>query len=421
MNAKDSSDSSMLTSLQRANQAFIKLRSINSIERNRVVQQIAQQLEESFDEILEANTLDLETNREMAVPEIIVNWIKLTPERLESAVKILERLSRLSYPTQHIINALYQSDMSETYTQLMPLGVVAFIYEALPELAAIAAGFCIKTGNCIILKGCGSATYSNAAIFKVLQNTIAGTKLPTECIQFISSEQGITNQELVTQDQYINLVIPYGRSSLVKQVVEQATTPVLRSAIGNCYLYWSASQDLELVRSIIVDSHSSEPDPVNAIEKVLVDDTIKPSSLVRLFNLLKENSFTLKGEINIFQQFPEHLSIAKTIDWHTAYLNKTVAFKFVNNLAEAVDWINLYSSGHANCIVTESYQESQYFAQKLDSALIYINSSPKFERSPLKGESIFLGMSNQKGYRRGLIGLETFTTIKQVVQGNNYL
>ncbi|MBA4456462.1 aldehyde dehydrogenase family protein, partial [Cylindrospermopsis raciborskii CS-506_B] len=142
--------------------------------------------------------------------------------------------------------------------------------EALPELGAIAAGFCLKTGNSLILKGSTEASHSNRAIAEILQTAILDAGLPSGCVELITAEHGTSIRDLVTQEDYLSLVIPYGRSSLIQQVVRQATCPVLKSAMGNCYLYWSLNGSLEMVRWMVLDSHESEPDPVNAIEKVLV-------------------------------------------------------------------------------------------------------------------------------------------------------
>jgi glutamate-5-semialdehyde dehydrogenase len=416
--AMESSSNPLFIQVKRAHNAFIELGTSNGVERNRGVRAMAQRLQEAFNEILEANTLDLEMSREMAVPELILEWLKLTPERLQKTVEILKRLAELPDPLQQVINTPYQLTPFQTYCQRMPLGTIALIHEAFPELSAIAAGLCLKTGNSLILRGCSASSHSNTVIANALQNALEEAGLPAGCIEAISSDLGTTIQELVTQDQYINLVIPYGRPSLIEQVTQLATAPVLKSAMGNCYLYWSGSGDLDLVRWIILDSHSSEPDPVNAIEKVLVSPNQNSSMLVRLFNSLQEKGFELRGDKELFADFPEHLTPASNLEWKKPYLDKIVTFKVVADLAEAIAWINHYSSGHADCLVTESYQESRQFAMGIDSALVYINSSPRFSRNPKQGESVFLGISNQKGHRRGLIGLETFTTLKQVVQGN---
>ena len=406
-----------MTSANRAFQASLKLGTTKGIDRSRAVLAMAQAIESDFDEILEANTLDLEASREMAVPELILDWLKLTPSRLENTIKILQRLGELSDPLRRVRTADYQQEDSQSYTQLMPLGVIAFIYEAFPDLGAIAAGFCIKTGNSIILKGSTEASNSNTAIANALQTAITKVGLPAGCVELITAEHGASVRDLVTQDQYLSLVIPYGRSSLIQQVVRQATCPVLKSAMGNCYLYWSINSSLEMIRWMIIDSHESEPDQVNAIEKVLVHRQALPSSLSVLWSSLKEKGFQLKGDAELVAAFPQ-LQLAKDEEWGTPYLTKTVAFKLVDSLESAIAWINQYSSSHADSIVTESYQESRQFALGVNSASTYINASPRFSSHSSRGEAVFLGMSNQKGHRRGFISLETLTTVKHIIQGN---
>lgn len=411
------SSSPVLTIVRESHQAARKLAHTSAAKRRLGVSILAQAVASSFDEILEANTLDLEMSREMAIAEPIADWLKLTPERLEMTVSILKQLSKSADPTRRLINAPYQLEPSQTYCQLIPLGTIALVHEAFPELPAIAAGMCLKTGNSLVTRGCSAASNSNQVIATILQKALAAAELPINSVNAVSPDLGISIQELVTQDRYLNLVIPYGRPSLVQQVAEKATATVLKTTIGNCYLYWSLSGDIELLRQVIIDSHDSEPDAVNAIEKVLVNRNIKSSALQALFNRLQQQGFHLRGDESLIEEFPEYLKPMKNQEWRRPYLGKVVAFRFVDSLSQAVNWINRYSSGHADCIITESYQESRQFVQNLDSALVYINTSPRFSRNPEGGEEVFLGMSNQRGYRQGLIGVETFTTIKQIVQG----
>jgi glutamate-5-semialdehyde dehydrogenase len=406
-----------INSAKRAYQASLNLGYTKGLDRSRAVLAMAQALANSFDDILEANTLDLEASKEMAVPELILDWLKLTPTRLEAAVEILQRLGEISDPLRRVRTANYQLEDSQSYTQLMPLGVIGFIYEAFPDLGAIAAGLCIKTGNSMRLKGRPEASHSNQAIATVLQSAIEDVGLPSGGVELIKADHGASRRDVVTQDKYVNLVIPYGRFSLVQQVMRQSTCPVLKSAMGNCYLYWSVNSSLEMVRWMIIDSHESEPDPVNAIEKVLIHRQALPSSLAVLWNSLQEKGFQIKGDEELVAEFP-HLQPVKPGEWGSAYLTKTVSFKLVDTLEDAIAWINQYSSGHADCIATESYQESRQFALGVNSASTYINTSPRFSRNPSRGDSVFLGMSNQKGHRRGFVSLETLTTAKHIIQGN---
>ncbi|MGK7899556.1 MAG: glutamate-5-semialdehyde dehydrogenase [Xenococcus sp. (in: cyanobacteria)] len=413
----DSSSNLILTALKQARRAAHELETTFGSARRQGIMTLAQMLEVSFDQILEANTLDLEISREMAVSELTVEWLKLTPERLEATVEILKQLTQSADLSKKLFEATYQLEPCQTYSQLRPLGTIALVYEAFPELALIAAGMSLITGNSLILRGSSTASNSHAAIADIIHNALVTSNLPLNCISNISTDGESSIQELVTQDRYLDLIIPYGRPSLVRKVTEEATAPVLRTAIGNCYLYWSATGDLESVRHMIIDSHRGEPDAVNAIEKVLVHSNVKTSLLTSLFAALQEQNFQLRGEEQLVAEFPDYLQPMKLSEWRQSYMKRIVAFRYVDTLSSAIAWINHYSSAHADCLATESYGESRQFAQNIDSALVYINASPRFYRNSSCGEGVFLGMSNQKGYRQGLIGLETFTTVKQIVQG----
>jgi len=405
-----------IAAVQSAHRASISLATTKGILRSQAVAAMGEALKRHQNDILEANTLDLEASREMAVPELILEWLKLTPERIQTAAQLLKRLSELPDPIGRVMNASYQIDQCQTYSQLMPLGVISLVYEAFPELAALAAGLCIKTANSLVLKGGSEASHSNCAIAQALWSAIDEVGLPEGCLQALSSDEGAPIRELLIQDQYVNLIIPYGRPSLVQQVVRQATAPVLRSAMGNCYLYWSPSGSLEAVRWMVLDSHQSEPDPVNAIEKVLIHPSQNLSALVMLWDSLREKGFELRGDAALIREFPD-LKPVEESEWRQAYLDKIIAFRIVNSLESAIAWINLNSSGHADCLVTESYHESRQFALGINSASTYVNASPRFSRNPKRGDSIFLGMSNQKGIRRGPISLQTLTTTKHIIQG----
>ncbi|MEL6494227.1 MAG: aldehyde dehydrogenase family protein, partial [Cyanobacteria bacterium J06623_7] len=273
-----SSSDRVLTIVRESQKAAIELAQTSGADRRLGISAIAEAMELNFDQILESNTIDLEMSREMAISEPIAEWLKLTPERLETAVAILKQLSRAANPTRGLTNATYQLAPFQTYAQLVPLGTIALIYEAFPELSAIAAGMCLKTGNSLITRGCSAASNSNQTIADLIAGALDSSNLPPNSVKNISADLGVSVQELVTQDRFLNLVIPYGRPSLVQQVAEKATTTVLKTTMGNCYLYWSPSGSLEQTRQMISDSHSGEPDAVNAIEKVLIDREVKVSS-----------------------------------------------------------------------------------------------------------------------------------------------
>ncbi len=417
MNRKDYSANLTMNVIHRAYEGSLELAQTKALERSMALTAMAEAILQHQNEILEANTLDLEANRTIPIPAPMVELLKLTPERLQVTVQILQRLGDLPDLVGQVVGASYQLEGSQSYGQRIPLGVIALIYEAFPELVAIAAGMCIKTANSLIIRGGSEASNSNLVITKVLRLALEQVGLPVECIEFLPPTDKVSIQELLTEDRYINLVIPYGRSSLVERVARVSTVPVLKTAMGNCYLYWSATGSLDMVRWMILDSHESKPDPVNAIEKVLIDGKHNFSMVVRLWNSLKENGFEVRGDAALVDEFPD-LTLAEDREWSEAYLSKIVAFKVVDCIDSGVRWINNYSSGHADCLVAESYQESRKFALGVNSVCSFINKSPRFSRYQSQKDAIFLGMSNQKCFAQGLIGLEAFTRIQYTFQGN---
>ncbi len=359
------------------------------------------------DDILEANTLDLEISRDMAVPELVVDWLKLTPERVQTTAAIFNRLAAMG----SFANRGCQP-RAKGVCQDRPVGVVGFIYEAFPDLGAIAAALSIRTGNAIVLKGGSEASRSNQIIASILQGTLDDIGLSQSLIFPVESTE-VSRLDL-NQCQGIDLVIAHGRPSLVQQIAKQATVPVIAACMGNCYLYWSASGSLDQVYHMIVESHSGTPDAVNRIEKVLVHESHSENSLIRLWNRLQEVGFVLKADAAIAHSVSHSLVAVADSEWNAAYLKRVVAFRQVKDGAAAISWINAHSSGHADSIVTADYTESRRFITGCRSASVYINASPRFVRNAKQTEDIALGMSNSKGVAGGLIGMDVMRSHQRI-------
>ncbi|MBE9108739.1 aldehyde dehydrogenase family protein [Nodosilinea sp. LEGE 07298] len=384
---------------------------------SRLLEAVATAVEASLDDILEANTLDLEASLDMAVPERVLDWLKLTPERLQTTAKILRRLAYLGDPRGllHPVPSRLSKAVAG-YGQVVPLGVVALVYEAFPELAAIAAGLSLRTGNGLILKGSNEAGQTNQVILQALHQALDQVGLPQHCILSLTEEQGDVARSWLLQDPGVDLIIPYGRPGLVQQVVRQAGVPVLPTAIGNCYLYWSASGQLDTVTHMILDSHRGEPDAVNAIEKVLVHRGCSPSALAQLCHTLWDQDFEVLAHESLMADLPD-VKLATAADWSRPFLGKTVALRLVEDTKTAAALINRYSSGHANAIATESYTEGSRFTQLATSAVIYVNASPRFVRNPAQAAAIALGMTAQRGRCSGFVGLSALLTTQHILQG----
>lgn len=371
---------------------------------------------EATDTILEANTLDLEASLEMAVPELVVDWLKLTPERLNTAITILERLSQLDSVTSFAYGAqLAIAPTAHSYLLGEPLGILAFVYEALPELAIVAAGLSLRAGNGLILKGGHEASQTNQAIADVFHSVLAQVDLPEQVILSISPSEGEAARRWLMQTTELDLLIPYGRASLVQQIVREANSPSLSTAIGNCYLYWAHTAPVEVVSKIVTESHRGNPEPVNGIEKILVDDKVSAVAVRELEHLLQDSNLMVE-EIAAPVISPFAIPTEEEL-WQEAQLNHKILVARVPHLSEAIALMNRYSSGHADCIVTNSYQESVQFASQVRSASIYVNASPRFQRNASQASAIALGMSAQRGLKGGRITLETLLTHKAVVKG----
>ena len=372
-------------------------------------------IERNQDDILEANTLDLEISRDMAIPDLVVDWLKLTPERVQNVVNIFQRLALTG--TNYTTGGL--SHDGATHYHVCPVGTVGFIYEAFPDLGAIAAALCICTGNALVLKGGDEATRTNRIIADLLQEALTKVGLPGELILPIASES-VSRQD-ISQSSEIDLIITHGRPSLVEQVVKRASVPVIPSRMGNCYLYWSACGSLDTVYQMTVDSHSGTPDAVNRIEKILVHESLSPNAVIRLWNRLQESGFEVVADsaiaaLNSTDTAAQSPEVASD-EWSRAYLKKKVALRQVSSKDAAIDWMNDYSSGHADSIVTADYAESQHFLRRCQSAAVYINRSPKFVRNATQVGAIALGASNYKSIAGGLIGIDAMQAQQRIFHG----
>jgi len=380
-----------------------------------LIRAAAEALKKQRLDILEANTLDLEASREMSIPEMITTWLRLTPDRLQTAIDCLNQLADLPSP-------LSQRSSPLGYRRI-PIGTIALIYEAIPELGIIGTGLCWKAGNALILKGGSEVSHTQTTIVEILQQVLTKQDLPPACV--VEVPKGTAVKDILTQDKYLRLVIPYGRPSYVQQILKQSTVPVLPAAMGNCYMYISPSGNLEKGEEIICQSRIQSPDPVSAIEKVLVHRSwLEHPNFARFLIQLHQKNLELKGcELTIgwaWQLGDPLQNLLKPEDkWHHSYLDRTLAIKVVDDLEGAIGFINLNSSGHCDVILTDSLKESQAFASQVNSSIIYINHFIPFKRSHQSAYfSVALGMTSIKSrgsFRStGLIDVESLTITKRV-------
>jgi glutamate-5-semialdehyde dehydrogenase len=399
-----------------AHQASMNLAQTPVQVRNLALKELLNGLQTQQDAILEANTLDLETLRDLATVGFGAQWLKLTPERLSQVRQYLEALIGLPDPLQVRNGTVAQALYSFSGYRAIPRGLVCGLYEFLPEFPILLASLCLKTGNSLWLRGSAETSHTHQFLTDLMDAVLKKAKVDSHCFHSFSSDRALSSMTLINPALPIDLIVPYGRASFIASMAQQATAPILVPAMGNCYLFWSPSGSSDFVRTIIVDSHLGMPDAVNAIEKVLITPNLNSSLLNVVFHHLREKGFTLKGDETLTAEFPE-LILAAPHEWSTPYFNKTVAFKMVDSLSDGIRWINRHSSGHADGLVTDAYRESQQFILTANSATTFINASLKFSRlSSGPNGTIALGMMG-RGTDWGAMGIDTFLKGTRVVQG----
>ncbi len=420
--------------------AGLNLASLPEEKRNYLILKIAEAIKRERNLILEANTSDLEASREMAIPELLLEWMKLTPDRLHRTIDHLKHLAHLPNPLSR--NSVIYNCNHRT----VPLvGSVAFIYEALPHLSVIMSGMCLKSGNSLILRGGSEISHSQAAIVDVIQIAIKDSGLNLSDFTIAIAPKGTGIKDLVTQDKYLRLIIPYGRPSFVQQIAKQSTLSILPAAMGNCYMYLAPTGNLALALEIINASRQGDPDPVNAIEKVAIHSSwlhhnletnleinleanlrtglkndLESYDIVKFLDQLKLQGLTIRGcdrFVSHWRNYPEIYTsdIETETQWGQAHLDHTIAIKIVDNPEEAIAWIDQYSSGHADVIMSDSVIETQKFVSQVKTSNIFINTHSKFNR--FDGDRLALGMASLKtrGSSQGIIDVQALTTTKRVI------
>lgn len=382
--------------------------------RRGILKHLSSLISERKDDILEANTLDLEASREMAVPDLMLDWLRLTPERIHNLVNILVGLADAADPLQEVLDIHYPILNAHSYGHRVPLGVIALVYESFPELGTITAGLCLKSGNSLILKGGSEASYSNQALTRIIHEALANQAAPLDCIQLLPTDQNDITRDLITLNSHIQLLIPYGRPNLIQRVSKRATVPVLQTSLGNCCLYCAKDASIDTVLHMITDSSQGEPDAVNAIDKLLIHQDYPEHRVIQIIEALREQQYVLKGDQGLADRFS--LEQVEDNDWYQPFLGNVILCKQIDSGKSAVQWINQHCNTHASCIATNSLSESEGFKQQVMCAMVYINVSPRFQRYP-SGGAISLGMSVANSPIGGPIMAHHLTSPKRVAYG----
>lgn len=405
---------------ERAKQASFCLSSMSSGQKDKALTEIARMLVERTEEILDANSIDVENAENKGITGALIDRLTLTSERVKSMANGLLDISELPDPVGEVISMWKRPNGLLIGKQRVPIGVIGIIYEARPNVTADVAGLSLKTGNAVILRGGSEAINSNKAVVTIINDVLCRLNFPEGAVQLIEDTSRQTAAQMMKLNRYIDVLIPRGGSGLIQAVIENSTIPVIKTGTGNCHVYVDGESDIKMAEDIIVNAKTDRPGVCNAAETLLVDSAIAQQFLPPALQRLKDMNVELRG-CETTRKIFGGVKTATEEDWHTEYLDYILAVKVVKGIDEAIEHINKYGSGHSEAIVTADYSNAQRFLQQVDAAAVYVNASTRFTDGGEFGFGAELGISTQKLHARGPMGLKELTTVKYIVYGSGQI
>jgi glutamate-5-semialdehyde dehydrogenase len=400
-----------------AQRASHDLARASSEAKDAALERLAALLDERAGELLEANAADLADERATELTDALRDRLTLDAERIAAMSAGVREIVGLSDPVGEEIDSRRLESGLELRKLRVPLGVVAVVYEARPNVTVDCAALCIKSGNAIVLRGSSYAQRSNGALAALVGEALAEAGLPAAGVQLLDSRREDI-AELATSDGVVDLIIPRGGEGLKKALKDVATVPVMYAASGNCHVYVHGDADLEMARSVAFNAKVDRPGVCNAAETLIVDasvaDEFLPGALADLAGagvelVGDERARVAAGETKVGEASAE--------DWDTEFLGLKMAVGVVDSLEDAIDHVNRHGTGHSEAIITSSPQAADAFAGGVDAAAIYVNASTRFTDGFEFGMGAEIGNSTQKLHARGPIGLRELTTTKYVLRG----
>ena len=378
---------------------------------------MAASLEASSDELRTANKEDLLRAEESGASNTVIDRLTLSGSRIKSMADGLRAVAAQPDPVGEVIEGWRRPNGLLIEKVRVPLGVVAVIYEARPNVTADVAGLCLKSGNACVLRGSSIAISSNIAITKVLHEAASASGAPEGAIGLIQDTSRESAKELMKAKGLVDLLVPRGGKELISSIEEHADVPYLIDGDGNCHVYVDASADLEMATGIIVNAKTQRPSVCNAAETLLVHSEIADKWLPRALQELSTKGVELRGDDRVRAIYPEATD-ATDSDWGTEYLELILAVKIVDSLDEAIAHINQWGTSNAEAIVTQDITAARRFTSEVDSGSVFVNASTRFSDGSEFGYGAEIGISTQKLHARGPMGLRELTTAKYVVWGD---
>ncbi|MFQ5852469.1 MAG: glutamate-5-semialdehyde dehydrogenase [Candidatus Binatia bacterium] len=405
---------------QKAKKAARRLAQVSSEGKNRALLLMARRLEAKKELILSANRRDLVSARDVGFSSALLDRIALNPSRVEAMARGLREIAALPDPVGEIVKMWRRPNGLQVGRMRIPLGVIAMIYEARPNVTVDAAALCLKSGNAVILRGGSEAHYSNQAIARVLEEACAEAGIPKEVIQVVGSRERELVHELLQLEDHIDLIIPRGGEELIRLVAANARVPVIKHYKGVCHVYVDSGVPMEMAERICMNAKVQRPSVCNAMETLLVHEATAPGFLPSIIAKLQGAGVEIRGCERTRALVPGVKPVSEE-DWSTEYLDLILSVRVVKDMGVAIDHIEQYGSQHTEAILTSDYERAREFLARVDSSAVLVNASTRFNDGGELGLGGEIGISTSKIHAFGPMGLEELTTTKFVAFGDGQI
>ena len=413
-------EATILEMAKDARAASVEMGKCSTNLKNQVLAAIARKLEEHAADIKAENAKDLERAKEMGLTDAMIDRLTISDQTIGSMVQGLNDVIKLEDPVGTLSHSWIRPNGLEVSRMRIPLGVIGIIYESRPNVTIDAAGLCLKAGNVVILRGGSEALASNQALAKIIGMALTEVGLPDKAVQVVPIRDRSAVNELLKQEAYIDLIIPRGGEGLIRFVVEHSKIPVLKHYKGVCHVYVDKDADLQMAMDISFNAKVQRPGVCNALETLLVHEAVAKTFLPKMAENFKTANVELRGCENTLKILP-NITPATDADWPEEYLDLILAIKVVSSMDEAMAHMATYSSNHTEAIVTTDYERARQFVRQVDSSVVLVNASTRFNDGGELGLGAEIGISTSKLHAFGPMGVEELTTQKFVVFGNGQI
>jgi glutamate-5-semialdehyde dehydrogenase len=420
MRGEMSIESTIMEMAKEARSASMEIARCPSNKKNEVLLKIADEIEAQAIYIQEENQKDLAMAKEMGLSDAMIDRLTVTDATVTSMAKGLREVSRLNDPVGSTSKSWLRPNGLEVSRMRIPLGVIGIIYESRPNVTIDAAGLCLKAGNAVILRGGSEALHSNQALAGIISRALSEAGLPAKAVQVVPIRDREAVKVLLSQEEFIDLIIPRGGEGLIRFVVENSTIPVLKHYKGVCHVYIDDGADLEMAQNICFNAKVQRPGVCNSMETMLVHRSISHEFLPQMAKRFVKAGVEIRGCAETCRILPDARK-AEEADWPEEYLDLVLAVKIVKDMDQAVSHITRYGSSHTEAIVTGDYKRARRFVRDVDSSVVLVNASTRFNDGGELGLGAEIGISTSKLHAFGPMGVEELTTTKFVVFGDGQI